>query len=371
MSPRERLLIALDRGKPDRMPGSLHQWQDYHLKTYMGGLSDLEAFRAVGLDAQIQHFEEGGQHFLAPDAFERCSTSEWRDYAEICEPNPENLVVRHRIETPKGVLTYATESNGKTTWVTEHMIKSPADIDLIEKYMPVPVFDPEPPNRLKDEIGDDGILRGMVWGDQAGCWQHACCLMDINELILLCYDEPEWMHRFLTILLEKKLRYIESMVDAPYDIIETGGGAASSTVISPDLHAEFCLPYDRKMHDALKAVGLRATYHTCGGTFGIEEHIVANGCAASETIAPMSIGGNQEPWDLARKLGGRVAMIGGIDQFNVVTDGPPQKIREKVFELFEKVGQDGGYICSLSDHFFDTPPEHLRAFADAVAECRY
>jgi hypothetical protein len=113
------------------------------------------------------------------------------------------------------------------------------------------------------------------------------------------------------------------------------------------------------------------TYHTCGGTLGIEEHIIANGCDVSETLAPPSIGGNQEPWDFARKVAGRIALIGGVDQFNVVTIGSGEMIRAKVHELFETVGAKGGYVCSLSDHFFDTPLENLQMFAAAARECVY
>ena len=93
--------------------------------------------------------------------------------------------------------------------------------------------------------------------------------------------------------------------------------------------------------DALHDLGFRVTYHTCGGNLGIEEHIVANGCDASETLAPKSIGGNQEPWDFAHKIDGRVALIGGVDQFNVVTDGSPEVIRDMVHRLFESAGATG------------------------------
>lgn len=161
------------------------------------------------------------------------------------------------------------------------------------------------------------------------------------------------------------------MKGAKFDLVETGGGAASSTVISPAFHKEFCLPYDRRMHDALHEYGFKSTYHTCGGTIKIEDHIVANGCDASETLAPLSVGGNQEPWEFAKKINGRVALIGGIDQHNTVSDGSPAYIRKKVIEAFETIGSDGGYICALSDHFFDTPPEKLQAFADAARECVY
>jgi hypothetical protein len=64
-------------------------------------------------------------------------------------------------------------------------------------------------------------------------------------------------------------------------------------------------------------------------------------------------------------------MIGGVDQFNVVTEGTPRMIGDTVHKLFQTVGAEGGYICSLSDHFFETPPENLQAYADAARECVY
>jgi uroporphyrinogen-III decarboxylase len=99
--------------------------------------------------------------------------------------------------------------------------------------------------------------------------------------------------------------------------------------------------------------------------------IVKNGADASETLAPPSIGGNQEPWEFKEKVAGRIAMIGGVDQSSVLTEGTEKQIRDKVFELFEKVGKDGGYVCSMADHFFEAPPENIKIFADAARECVY
>jgi hypothetical protein len=237
--------------------------------------------------------------------------------------------------------------------------------------MPVPDFDLQPLAKLYDKVADRGIVRGFVWGDQPGCWQHAACLMDVTELILRCFDKSVWVHELLSILLEKKLRFVESLKGAKFDLVETGGGAASSTVISPTLHQEFCLPYDRQMHGALHALGFKITYHTCGGTRGIEELIVANGCDASETLAPTTIGGNQEPWEYKAKIGNRLALIGGMDQFNVLTTGTREQIRSMVFTLFEKVGYEGGYILSCADHFFETPLDNIHTYAEAARECVY
>jgi uroporphyrinogen-III decarboxylase len=370
MTSKERMMLALNREKPDRLPVSVHQWQGYHLDKYLGGISDLEAFEITGMDAQIQYFEDMAQFWLVDADFTKLNTKQWKDQPEVVSDDPDSRIIHHTIATPDGNLTYKTAGDRKTTWITEYLVKNDEDIEIIKKHMPVPKLDLQPVSEKYDEIGDAGILRGFVWGDQASCWQHAACLMDINDLIIATYDKPGWVHDFLTVLLEKKLLFIDSMRGAKFDLIETGGGSSSSTLISPDLHKEFCLPYDRQMHDALHDLEFLVTYHTCGGTYGIEEYIVENHADVSETLAPPSVGGNQEPWEFREKVGNRIACIGGIDQFNTL-EGTDEEIRGMVRNLFETVGKDGGYICSCSDHFFETPVEKLKVFARAARECVY
>ncbi len=371
MTSKERLLLALNKEKPDRLPVSVHQWQPFHLDKYMGGITDLEAFKKTGLDAQIQYFEEMDQFWLVNADFTRTNTKLWRDIPVVISDDPDKRIVHHSIETPEGNLTYKTAGDRKTTWITDHMVKNDEDIYLIKRYMPVPALTLNPIEKRYDEIGDLGILRGFVWGDQAGCWQHAACLCDITALIMATFEKPDWVHEFLQILLDKKFQFIDSMKGAKFDLIETGGGSSSSTLISPEIHREFCLPYDKQMHQALHQLGFKISYHTCGGTLGIEEYIVENGCDASETLAPPGVGGNQEPWEFKEKIKNRIACIGGIDQFNVLTSGSKQEIRNSVYELFEKVGETGGYICSASDHFFETDPGNLIEMANAARDCTY
>lgn len=378
MNSKERMLVALHGGTPDRLPASVHQWQKYHLDTCLGGISDLEAFKMFGLDASIQYFGEMGQfsqdtgHRYSPGAtYVRYESPEWREEVKVVRDEPDDRVYHHTVTTPLGALTYKTAGNRMTTWISEYMLKQDDDLRRI-RYLPVPELNRQAVARVYDSVGDAGILRGFVWGDQAGCWQHACCLIDVQDLILACYDKPDWVHELLGILLEKKLRFVDGMKGARFDVIETGGGAGSSTVISPKIHEQFCLPYDRQVHDAVHAVDdYLITYHTCGGARGIEDLIVANGCDISETMPPLSIGGNHEPWEMKAKIGKRVALIGGMDQFNTLTTGTREEIRAAVHMLFEKVGYEGGYVMSCADHFFETPSENLRAYGEAARECVY
>ena len=144
MTSKERLLLALNKEKPDRLPATIHQWQAYHLEKYMGGATDLEAFRRVGLDAQIQYFQDMAQFWLIDADFTKLNTDSWRDEVQVISADPDNRIVHHTIHTPGGRLTYKTAGDRKTTWITEYLIKHDDDIGLIEKYMPVPRLDPGP-----------------------------------------------------------------------------------------------------------------------------------------------------------------------------------------------------------------------------------
>jgi len=373
MTGKERMMLAIDGQKPDRLPVTIHQWQQYHLDRHMGGMDALSAFRATGMDAAIQYFEAMGQFWVPQAEKYIVQTPQWREEVRLVRSDGTERVLDHVITTPEGELTYRTAANATTTWILRYLIQRPEDVELIDRYMPVARLDRRAVAAAYDALGDDGILRGFVWGDQAGCWQHACCLMDVSELILAAVDDPGWVHRLLGVLLARKLRFVEeSLAGAKFDLIETGGGAGSDTVISPTMHREFCLPYDRQVHRAVHQAGLKVTYHTCGGMVHILDEIVANETDASETLSPPGTGGNvTDPAAVRRAFAGKVSLIGGMDQHNVLTRGTPEQIRREVRRLFEGFGPDGGYILSASDHFFDTPPDHLRAYAEAAKECTY
>jgi len=362
MTPRERMLTALDGGTPDRLPASIHQWQGYHLKKYLGGISALEAFRKFGLDASI-----GFSPHKTP-----APNPDWQVKEEPSQSPRGNTLTHLTITTPEGELTETHEANDQTSWIVERMIKRHEEIELLRKYLPIPELDHDAVRAMREEIGDDGILRAGVMGHQCGPWQDACCLYGTEKLILETFDHPDWVRRFLDILAEKRLEYLRrDFAAAPFDLVETGGGAASSTVISPKIFREFCLPCDREIHNMLHAVGQRAVYHTCGGMMDILEDITANNCDAAETLSPPEVGGDARPEELKRRIGTRVALIGGVNQHQILTQGTPEEVREHVRDCFESYGRGGAYICSPSDHFFETPCENLQAYADAAKECVY
>lgn len=364
MTSKERMLLAINREKPDRLPVTIHQWQPYHLKKYMGGISDIEANRVCGLDASINYYE-----------VEEKSSPNWQVAAQKVQKD-DYTETRYTITTPEGMLTTAEGTNAATTWVTEHLIKNDEDIYLLKKYRPIPALLRDKAQQVYNQLGDEGILRTFIWGKQGGCWQDACELYGVENLIFATFDKPDWVHEFLRILLDQKLDYIsQSLPGTPFDLVETGGGASSNTVISPDMHEEFALPYDKEMHDAIKSLGFKTVYHTCGGMTKITKQILANGCDVSETLSPENVGGDiktdEDAKGLYNALHPHVGLIGGMDQFNILEAGTKEQIFSETERLFNIFGKDGGYILSACDHFFDAPKENLALFAQAAKQFTY
>ena len=79
---------------------------------------------------------------------------------------------------------------------------------------------------------------------------------------------------------------MHSLAGAHYDLLELGGGDASSTVISPAIFDRFVAPYDTPIIEAAHAAGQRIVYHTCGGMMPFLERLTAMGPDALETFTP-------------------------------------------------------------------------------------
>jgi uroporphyrinogen-III decarboxylase len=155
------------------------------------------------------------------------------------------------------------------------------------------------------------------------------------------------------------------------DMVETGGGAGSNTVISPKMFREFCLPYDKIEHEALHAVGVKVVYHLCGGLMHVLDMVVENGADGLETMTPPSMGGDCDLQAASERVGDRLFFIGGFDQNAGFERGTPEAARRLVHACFSATQDHAGYIISPSDHFFLGDPANLKAFASAAQECVY
>ena len=382
---RQRMIAALDRNTPDRLPETTHHVMHIFLKKYLGGMDSRGFFDRFGLDAihwVVAHRpdEAAGeradptQKDLGFLEARRVVSDCWRIAAEPVQ-GLEYPTTRHHFMTPRGELSMVVQSNEYTAWITEHLIKEKQDIDLLGEFMPAPKCDVVAVNREADAFGERGIIRSHICSfdvyGQPGCWQDAACLVGIEKLIMATFDDPEWVHALLKTLQRRKLTYVQSMKGARFDVLELGGGDASSTVISPGIFDEFVAPYDKPIIEAAHAAGQRVVYHTCGGMMPLLERIAAMGPDAMETFTPVDMGGDVDLAEAKRRIGDKVCMIGGFDQLHFFTKCSPAQTRAEVRRCFEAAGEGGGFILCPSDHFFDVDLSLLEAFADEARICVY
>lgn len=366
MTGRERLLAALENQKPDRLPCQVHSWMQYYLKTYLKDMDQYQAYKNFDMDPVI---------YINPNfIYNERQLADWvEDYRVIGHDGDGNSFFSITVTTPKGILTSKGAYNQYTGWITEYLIKDEKDFEFWNKYRPIPEkIDWTPVLEAKKHIGDSGIVRSSFFDfGPASPWQSFTGDMyGMEKGIMAVFDNPEWVSHVLDSILDMKLKIIDRAGQFELDLVETGGGAGSSTVISPDMHKKYCLPYDRVLHKAFHEAGTKVVYHLCGGLMPLLETVAQNGADGLETMTPPEMGGDCNLKNATDMVGDKLFFIGGFDQNAGFETGNPELVKEMVYRLHSAC-PDGGYICSPSDHFFFGNPENIKAFAEATRECTY
>jgi len=384
MTSKQRFLTTLAGGRPDRLPVTTHWVPGYFLQNVVH-LAEQAFYDRFGLDPILYlapHAPDPARgEYYDPDQGQigflesrRIASDHWRVRREDL-PGHEYPAVRWSFVTPKGTLSMVLESDRYSSWVVEPLIKRRRDIDLIGEFCTAPRCDVPVVNRAAREYGERGLVRSYVccfdvFG-QPGTWQDATCLAGTEEMILATFDDPAWVREFLGILQRRKIVHLDSMVDAAFDLIELGGGSASSSVISPRIFDEFVAPYDAELIRIAHRRGQRIAYHTCGGMMPLLERIAAMKPDAMETFTPAAMGGDAQLAEARRRIPREICMIGGFDQYHHFVGCTPVETRREVRRCFDEAGRDGGYILCPSDQFFAADTPLLEAFADEARHCRY
>ncbi len=359
LTPRQRLLTALDGGVPDHLPASVHGWMRYWLDKYLNGASPEQAF---------ERFDLGWSLYEWKWDVDKGAMTNWQYELKELDPIDGNRIELQTITTPEKTFTQTRLwDNFHSPWITEYLLVDPEDIFIYCKFHPTETLDLDFERRVLDKLGDRGILRNC----RIGPWHRLCEYYGVEKMIINSFEYPDWTHHAMHALTELDLRCIASMNGSKTDLVETGGGHNSSTVVSPSLFSEFILPYEKRIHDKFNELGLKTVYHTCGGMMPILDLLVEIGSTSLETLTPPALGGDVDLAELKKQVGDRVSLIGGFDQYNGFENASSDETRRQVRHCFETAGAGGGYIMNPSDHFFEGSVENLEAYADEAKKCVY
>ena len=351
MTSRERVLAALARAEPDRVPVnySANPGIDARLKAHYGlSPDDGEGLaRRLGVD-----FRGVGAPYTGPKLHEE--------------------VPGRGVNPEWGIRTRWIEHGSGGYWDFCDFPLSDADEEAVGAW-PVPSPDDYDystiPNScsahegyclhvggagLGDIINSTGFLRGT---EQA--------------LVDLITDDPAGLlliDRRLEVQLEVTRRTIEA-ARGRIDFMWLGEdlGTQKAPLISKELFRKHIRPRHQKFVDIAKAYDLPVMIHSCGSSSWAYEDFIEMGIDAVDTLQPEAK--DMSPAYLKERFGGRLAFHGCISTAGTVAFGSVEDVVDMVRETLSIMMPGGGYCLAPTHALQDnSPTENVVAMYEAARE---
>jgi uroporphyrinogen decarboxylase len=379
MNSRGRLLAALRREPVDRVPvvlrlgleyleheliGTIKGYPSTHLQTDLLERV-IEVQEELGLDpALYPHWWHGMFISSWPSAIFSWPEEACQEWQVSKESDPEESQIVFTVTTPKGRLTTTCKYERYQKWAMDFMIKEPEDIELL-RYRPDPEsLDTRLLKGMVDKLGDRGIVN-LIY---PGAWDEALHLRGMNDLLFDVYDRPEWVQELLEILTDYSVRILAHICRTTglHSVMHNDSFIG---IMSAEMYDQFVADNDRRMIDVVKKHGVIADFHNCGKTDHLLERMAAAEPDSIETLTPpaASGGGDIELVDAKRRVGDKVALMGGFNERVLVGDDR-EAVRQEVIRCLEAAKEGGGYVLYAAGQIMEAKRENFAVLADTLAE---
>jgi uroporphyrinogen decarboxylase len=374
MTPRERVLAAVDRHQPDRVPidvggtsFSTVIGQAYErLKAHVAPALGVEAeTRYMKRKSRSTRLDEGVARRLGTDTRPLLvgAPDGWSDvYFEDGSFRDEFGVVWRKA----GDGHYAPTGNP---------LREATLADL--KAFPWP--DPLNPGRTRG-LGEQarrlhqGSDYAVVLSLPVGFVHLSQYLRGYEQWLMDIVLNPA----FLDALMDRALAWWLALAGAvldevgPYvDVVAFGDDVAFHDRPMVDLgrYRRLFKPRHRQMIDLLKSKsGARVLYHCCGAVKSLIPEFVDIGVDALNPVQ-VSSAGMDDTAALKAEFGQHICFWGGIDTQRVLPRGTPDEVRAEVRRRIDDLAPGGGFVLAAVHNIQeDVPAENIVAMVDAVVE---
>lgn len=206
-------------------------------------------------------------------------------------------------------------------------------------------------------ITDRPVFAGVI-----GPFSLAARLLDVTEIMIYCYEEPDMVH----VLLEKATQFIMEYCKAYKEAGANGVVIAEPVagLLSPALSAEFSGPYVKQIVDAVQDDSFLVIYHNCGNsTIQMIDSILETGSAAYH------FGNAIDMAEMMTRIPAGTVAMGNVDPAGEFRNGTPESIRAATLGVMDACCKYPNFVISSG---CDIPPlsrwENIDAFFAAVNE---
>jgi uroporphyrinogen-III decarboxylase len=386
MTSRERFLAVLNGAMPDRVPVTLFICDGGHFINQIHPEIDSWDYRTL----QLKIIEV--QNRFGADVFVRLlygvndplhihmggvdvsqETDNWEVRTERLT-HGNTSIARSTIRTPDGTLTqdFSTTEVRPGTFVfacTKKPVQCEADLDIAIRHEPrmPPGWKEQVRERVaavRDALGEHGILG--TWTPH-GPFNNASLLVDNDVLYSLFRVDYSFYEKLMNFAMERILDYTAAIDEAAPDVHCVGGNVPGGFLGRAN-YDRYILPFERRYIEFVQRNGRPAMYHNCGQIMNLLESYKALGARIVEPFSPHPLGDA----DLARAkamAGNAYAILGGIDQVNVLQNGSVEDVRRATVETMNAGKPGGGFIIQTADFIeYGTPVENVQAFVETALE---
>ena len=207
----------------------------------------------------------------------------------------------------------------------------------------------------KERIANKPVLAGMI-----GPYSLAGRLMDVTEIMYVCFDEPEAVHAVLEKATDYLIQYARAMQEAGADGIVIAEPLAG--ILSPDMARGFSHPYVKKIVDAMQTEEFAVIYHNCGNSVShMLPDIFTIGAAAYH------FGNAVDMAEVMAKAPADILCMGNVDPAAQFVQGSPASMTEATRDLLDKCGHYRNFVISSGcDIPYHAKWENIEAFFAAL-----
>ena len=371
MNSRERVLTALNRQVPDRVPidfGSFPGATSINVEAYRNFLKFLGLHREVRIANILMFTAEVDEDILDRFHIDTISIKPAISQKQFGIP-------AEFIDRPWGVrwqkssdCTYAPVE-GPFQRMEQPTVEDirrfpwpkPSEIEDFEQWR-------EKARKIRERCD-----RALVARMPAGIFTLAQFMRGFEGWmmdLLLNRSFSEALHEKLAEIWTETVEGILEAVGDDVDIIMFGDdyGLQNQPIVSQKMFREQMKPLLKKMIERIKGqTKAKIALHTCGSVFPYLNDFVDIGIDALNPLQANAK--DMDPGKIKGNVGSQLALWGGIDTHLVLPQGEIEDIRRHVKSRIEILGQGGGYICS-ADHniLVDVPPKNLVVMFEAAME---
>lgn len=190
-------------------------------------------------------------------------------------------------------------------------------------------------------ITDRPVFAGII-----GPYSLAGRLMDVSEIMILCYEEPEMVHTVMEKAMEFLIAYCRAYEQAGANGVMIAEPLAG--LLSPALAREFAHPYVARLIEAVQHEEFAVFYHNCGDNVPLmAKDIYALGAMGYHFGDAINLK------DMFPGAPGDVLVMGNVSPSAQFLGGTPDSIRKATHEVMAQCGEYPNFLISSG---CDIPP---------------